>query len=75
MSSVHVYLISLPSAYLGSFSTLAVQLLSSFNVTSAPLDRVTFSLSGLIPSWLSASFQTFLTVASVSSGVCLLVTL
>ena len=48
--SVQVYLISFPSAYLGSFSTLAVQLFSSFNVTSVPLDRVTFSSSGLIPS-------------------------
>ena len=71
--SVQVYSISLPSLFLGSFSTFAVQLFSSFNVTSVPLDRVTFSSSGLIPSWLLASSHTFLTVASVSSGVCVLV--
>ena len=72
--SVQVYLISCPSLYFGKCSTVSVQWFVSFNTTVFPVFKVMIISSGLIPSWLSASFHTFLTVASVSSGLWVFVT-
>ena len=73
LASVQVYSISWPAEYLGRPVMVAVQPFSSLRVTVWPSERVTSRLSGRKPSWFSASSQTFLTVASVSSGVWLLV--
>ena len=53
---------------------MALHWLDSLRVTVSPFDRVTVRLSGRLPSWLFASTQTFLTVASVVSGVWVFLT-
>ena len=67
--SVHVYLINCPFSYFGNPATVCVHLFPSFNVTSVPLLKVTVKVVGRFPSWLLLSSHTFLTVASVVSGV------
>ena len=51
---------------MGRLSTVAFQPLASFRVTFLPLDSVTSMNFGRLPSWLSASFQTFSTVTEVT---------
>ena len=67
--SFQVYLINWPFSYFGKLLIVAVHLLPSSNVTIWPLLRLITISSGLIPSWFSASFHTFITVASISSGL------
>ena len=83
-SSLTVYWISwptLPVLYLSRLSKLPVQLFVAVNVnvlsgTSTPsASNLTFTLSGLTPSWLFASFQAFVTFTDVFSGSCLFVKL
>ena len=71
ISSDHVYSISVSLSYFGKFSIVADHLFSSLRTTSIPLLNVTVSSSGLFPSWLSASSQTLIILASVAS--CLFV--
>ena len=77
--SLHVYTIGVVEwLYLGNPSILSVNLLS-FNVTVLPSTAVPSASNcividvGRIPSWFCPSSHTFVTVASVTSGTCLLV--
>ena len=63
----------MPFAYFGRPVIVSVQPFSSLSVTDWPFESVTVKVSGRLPSWFSLSFQTFFTVAEVSSGVCELV--
>ena len=58
---------------MGRPETVAVQALSSFRVTTVPLDSVTVMNDGRMPSTLFSSCHTFLTVTCVVSGVWTLV--
>ena len=73
LPSDHVYTISFPFSYLGRFSTVADHPLPALSVTVVPFDSVTVRLAGRAPALLLLSFQTFLTVTSVISGLCTLV--
>ena len=69
LPSVHVYVIFSPALYTGKLSIVADHPFCAFNVTVFPSLNVIVKLSGLFPSWFSASSHTFVTVRLVVSGV------
>ena len=77
-SSTTVYAIFVPSLFTSKSSHVCDQLFSSFNVTASPAFspsafNCTVILSGLIPSWLSLSSHTFVTLTSVFATLCVFV--